>query len=345
MNALIQGRRSVSGVGARHALVALCGLAVLVLLTLVSLAVGSKSLSLTEAVDGLLSHDSRSPASIIVWQLRIPRTLLAIIVGCALGVAGVMMQALTRNPLAEPGLLGVNAGAAFAVVTAISVLGATTVSDYLWFALLGAGAATGFVYVISIRRTHASDHARLVLAGAALTASLGACTGIITMFDTDTFSSYRFWVIGSVAERGDAVLAPILPFVAAGLLCAFISGPALNALALGDEQAVALGARLSLIRPLALVSIALLCGAATAAAGPIGFVGLVVPHALRLLTGIDQRRLLASSALAGPSLVLTADIIGRVVARPGELEAGIVTAFVGAPVLVALLRRTRGGRT
>lgn len=314
--------------------------AAIVLLSLASLAIGSNPLSLGEAWQGLVRVDD-SRASIIVWQLRMPRTALALAVGCALAVAGVMMQALTRNPLAEPGLLGVNAGAAFAVVVSISLLGATTVDGYLWFALGGAALAASFVYAISVRRSRPSDHARLVLAGAALTASLSACTGIITMFDTDAFSSYRFWVIGSVADRGLEPVIAILPLVVAGLVLALASGPALNALALGEEQATALGVRLPIVRLLAFASIALLCGAATAAAGPIAFVGLVVPHALRLLVGVDQRALLLLSFLAGPVLVLAADIIGRTIARPGELEAGIVTAFVGAPVLIALILRRR----
>ncbi|WP_369374514.1 FecCD family ABC transporter permease [Promicromonospora sp. Populi] len=318
----------------------LVGIGAIVVLGLLSLSIGSNNLSIGEVWTGLTTADG-SRASIIVWQLRMPRTALAILVGAALAVSGVLMQALTRNPLAEPGLLGVNAGAAFAVVLALSVLGATTIDEYLWFAFLGAGSAAAFVYVISVRRTHASDHARLVLAGAALTASLSACTGIVTMFDADTFDSYRFWVIGSVADRGIDTVVQILPFVVAGLVVALISGSSLNALALGDEQATALGVRLAVIRVLAIATITLLSGAATAAAGPIGFVGLMVPHLLRLVVGVDHRTVLALSAVVGPCLVLAADVIGRVVARPGELEVGIVTAFVGAPVLIVLLLRRR----
>jgi len=323
--------------GAPIAVLVAC-VAALFVLVLASVAIGSNPLSLGEAWRGLV-HVDDSRASIIVWQLRMPRTALAILVGVALAVAGVMMQALTRNPLAEPGLLGVNAGAAFAVVMGISFLGITSTSILVWFALAGAGAAAGFVYVISVRRSRPGDHARLVLAGAALSASLAACTGVITMFDTDAFSSYRFWVIGSVADRGLEPLFAVLPLIITGLVAAAITAPALNALALGDEQATALGVPLPLVRVLAFASIALLCGAATAVAGPIAFVGLVVPHALRLLLGVDQRVVLAFSILAGPILVLGSDIVGRVVARPGELEVGIVTAFVGAPVLIALILR------
>lgn len=325
----------------RVPLVVAAGLAVLLTLFLTSLAVGSQELGPTEVWYGLTRADGSRPA-IIVWELRLPRTLLAVGVGAALAVSGVVMQALTRNPLAEPGLLGVNAGAAFAVVLAIAALGVASPGQYLWFAFAGSFAAAGFVHLTSVRRSHASDHARLVLAGAALSATLGACTGVITMFDTRSFSSYRFWVIGAVADRGVEVLLAVSPFLLAGLALAFACGPSLNALALGDEQATALGARLPLVRGLALASITLLCGAATAAAGPIGFIGLAIPHLLRLLIGVDQRSVLAASALVGPSFLLASDVLGRVVARPSELEAGIVTAFFGAPVLLTVvLTRTR----
>lgn len=320
--------------------VVLGGLALLAALMLLSLAVGSKPLTPAEVWQGLTAIDE-SRESIIVWQLRMPRTVLAVVVGAALAVAGVLMQALTRNPLAEPGLLGVNAGAAFLVVVALAFLGVSSTLGTLWFAFLGAGLAAGFVYAMSLQRTRESDHARLVLAGAALTACLASLTGIITMFDSETFDSYRFWVIGSVAERGVEPLLVVVPAIVLGLLMALACGPALNALALGEEQATAFGVRLPLVRFLTFAAITLLCGAATAAAGPIGFVGLVVPHALRLLVGVDQRTLLALSALVGPSFVLAADCVGRLLAQPSELEVGIVTAFLGAPVLLALIMRRR----
>jgi len=316
------------------------GLLALGVLVLLSLALGSNPIGVDEAWRGLI-HPDGSREAIIVWQLRMPRTLLAIGAGCALAVAGVLMQALTRNPLAEPGLLGVNAGASFAVVIAISVLGASGVGEYFWWALLGAGLAAGFVHAVSARRSRASDHARLVLAGAALGACLGACTGIITLFDTDAFTSYRLWMVGSVADRGTEPLLALAPALGIGLLLAAVSAPALNALALGDDQATALGVRLPVLRVTTFAAITLLAGAATAAAGPIGFVGLVVPHVLRLLVGVDQRLVLALSAVLGPVLVLGADVLGRLVAPPGELEVGIVTAAIGAPVLLALVLSAR----
>ncbi len=326
---------------ARLLLLATAGALILALLVVLSLAIGSRQLGLSETVHGLLAHD-RSVPSIIVWQLRMPRTLLAIGAGAGLAVAGVVMQALTRNPLAEPGILGVNAGAALAVVLSISLLGLTDVTGYLWFAFAGAAAAAGLVHLMAGRSGRAGP-TRLILAGVALGASLGAITGTITMRNTRVFDSYRFWVVGSLEGRGAEVLAWVAPFLVAGLVLAIASGHALNALALGEEQAAALGARIGAVRALALVSITLLCGATTAAIGPISFVGLVVPHVLRLLLGADQRRILAASLVAGPALLLLADVVGRRLIWPDELEAGVVTAFLGGPVLLALvLARPRG---
>ena len=311
---------------------------VLACLAVISLALGSKPLSVTEVLTGLLAHDD-SAESVIVWELRMPRTALAVTVGAALAVAGVLMQALTRNPLAEPGVLGVNAGASLTVVLAMALFGVASTSATIWFAFFGAALASGFVYAVSLRSFHDSDHARLVLAGAALTACLSSFTGVITMYDTEVFSSYRFWVIGSVADRGTDPLFAVAPPVAVGLLAALACGPMLNVLALGDEQATSLGARLPVARLATFAAITVLCGAATAAAGPISFIGLVVPHTLRLVMKADQRRLLGASIVVGPALMLAADVVGRVITPPGELEVGIVTAFIGAPVLLLLIQR------
>ncbi|ARD42195.1 FecCD family ABC transporter permease [Actinomyces gaoshouyii] len=320
---------------ARLLLLAAVGAVILALLVVLSLAIGSRPLGAGETVHGLLARD-RSVPSIIVWQLRMPRTLLAIGAGAGLAAAGVVMQALTRNPLAEPGILGVNAGAALAVVLSICLLGLTGVTEYLWFAFAGAAAAAGLVHLMAGRSGRAGP-TRLVLAGVALGASLGAITGTITMRDTQAFDSYRFWVVGSLEGRGAEVLAWVAPFLLVGLLLAMALGHALNALALGQEQASALGARVGAVRALALVTITLLCGATTAAIGPISFVGLMVPHALRLLLGADQRRILAASLIAGPALLLLADVVGRRLIWPDELEAGVVTAFLGGPVLIGLV--------
>ena len=328
-------------------------LAVLVLLVLVteSLALGSRTLTPEEVWQGLLAHDN-SVASKVVWELRIHRTILAIVVGASLAVAGVVMQALTRNPLAEPGILGVNAGASLAVVAAIGGGGLTSVNQYLPFAFAGAAAAAVLVYLMS-RRSADAGAARLVLAGVALGASLSSITGTITMYNSSkVFDSYRFWVVGSLENRKLEVLLWVAPFLAVGLVLALASAHSLNALALGDEQATALGdeqatalgVNLGLVRGLSFVAITLLCGAATAAVGPISFIGLVIPHVVRLLVGADQRRLLAWSVVSGAGLLLAADVTGRLLIRPTELEAGIVTAFIGAPVLLVLAVTHRTNR-
>lgn len=314
----------------------------LIVLITESLALGSRELTPAEVWQGLLAHDN-SVASKVVWGLRIHRTILAIVVGAALAVAGVVMQALTRNPLAEPGVLGVNAGASLAVVTAIGGFGLTAVSQYLPFAFGGAAAAAALIHLMA-RRSADAGPARLVLAGVALSASLSSITGTITMYNTKAFDSYRFWVVGSLENRDLGVLLWVAPFLIFGLALALLSAHNLNALALGDEQATALGVNLSTVRGGALVAITLLCGAATAAVGPISFIGLVIPHVVRLLVGADQRRLLTWSLISGASLLLLADVVGRLLIRPTELEAGIVTAFIGAPVLLTLAITHRTGR-
>ena len=311
-----------------------------VLLCLVSLAVGSHSLTLEE-VAGAFVPGRTTVASVIVWQLRMPRTVLAVMVGASLAVAGVVMQGLTRNPLAEPGILGINAGASLSVVLSMSLLGLTDVSDFLWFAFAGAALAAFLVHLMSVCSADAGP-ARLVLAGVALGASLRSITGTITMYDSVTFDSYRFWVLGSLADRDAVLLVWVAPFLAVGLVLALASGLTLNALALGEQQAKALGVSPRRARALALTSITLLCGASTAAVGPISFVGLVVPHVLRLALGADQRRLLAVSLVAGPVLLLAADVVGRVILDSGEMEAGVVTAFIGGPVLLLMVIQRMG---
>lgn len=311
-------------------------LALLAVLILLSIGVGARPIYLGTVFQSLVSPDG-SRDTIIVWQLRLPRTMLGLLVGIALGLGGAMMQALTRNPLAGPGLLGINAGAAFLVVIAISVFGITSFSGYVWFALLGCGLTAALVYSLSGRSSSSVQQVRLVLAGAAISACLGALTGVITMFNAQTFDSYRFWVVGSLDNRTPEVAFQVMPIIAVGAVLALALGGRLNALALGDDIGRSLGVKLGQVRALSFISIALLCGGATAAAGPVGFVGLMVPHAVRLIVGPDWRWILPYSVIAGPIVVLASDIVGRVVARPGELEVGIVTAFIGAPVLLWLV--------
>jgi iron complex transport system permease protein len=313
----------------------------LVVACLASIAVGTRSIGLGEVWRALYDSSLTTEEAVIVRQIRVPRTALGLLVGLALGVSGALMQGHTRNPLGDPGLLGVTAGASLAVVLSIALLGITAPSGYVWFAFLGALAGTVLVYAIGSAGRGGATPVTLALAGAALSALLYALVRAVLVSDQQTLDSFRFWVVGSLAGRGADVAWQVAPFVAVGLLLAFANSPALNMLGLGEDVARGLGQRIWLARLLGLTAITLLCGAATAACGPIAFVGLVVPHAVRALTGPDHRWLVPCSALAGAILLLTADVVGRVVARPAELQVGIVLALIGAPFFIALVRRRK----
>lgn len=306
-----------------------------------SVAVGTKSIPLGTVWGALFSWGSTTEDVRIVLDLRIPRTLIGLAAGIALGLAGALMQALTRNPLADPGILGINAGAATAVVLAIRVLGVGSLTGYIWFAFAGAAGAFVVVYLLGTRGRSAASPERLALAGAAVGAALLAVTNGVALLDVTTFDRYRLWTVGSLAGRDLSVFWGVLPFIVAGTLLALILGPALNVIALGEDTARALGADLNRTRVLSAIAVTLLCGAATAAVGPIAFVGLAVPHIARMLIGPDQRWLLPYSLLFAPTLLLLADIVGRLIVRPGELQAGLVTAFLGAPVFLFVIMRRR----
>ncbi|GAB3873069.1 iron chelate uptake ABC transporter family permease subunit [Kibdelosporangium lantanae] len=315
------------------------GLCLLVLGCLLSVWFGSKDIPFGSTWD-VLWHNDGSRDAAIIHSVRIPRTILGLLVGAALGVAGALMQALTRNPLADPGLLGVNAGAAAAVVAGIAFFGVTGVGGYVWFAFLGAGIAAVLVYVLgSAGRGVTPD--RLVLAGAAVSAVLFALIDAVLVLDPVTFNEFRFWDVGSLSGRGMDVVARLWPFITVGLVIALVLARPLNALALGDQAAKALGANIGATRVFGVISVTLLCGAATAAIGPIAFVGLAVPHAARLISGPDQRWVLPYSMVIAPVLLIGSDVFGRVINSPEELQVGIVTAFLGAPVFIALCRRRR----
>ncbi|WP_432995576.1 FecCD family ABC transporter permease [Dactylosporangium sp. CA-233914] len=314
-------------------------MAVLVVLCLLSLAVGAQYIPLG-TVWRALWRDDGSDAAFIVADLRIPRTLLGLGVGAALGLAGALMQALTRNPLADPGLLGVNIGSAAAVVVAIALFGVRTPLGYVWFAFLGAGAASVLVYLLGATGRVVSPE-RTVLAGTAVGAALGAFILAVLLLSSEAFDSFRFWALGSLAGRRMDVVVALAPFMLAGTVLALALARPLNALALGDQIGAALGLRLGRTRLATAVAVTLLCGAATAAVGPIGFVGLAVPHLARMIVGPDLRWVLPYSLVLAPILLLAADIVGRVVLPSGELEVGVVTAFLGAPAFVVLCRRRR----
>ncbi|NEA28260.1 iron chelate uptake ABC transporter family permease subunit [Actinomadura bangladeshensis] len=314
--------------------------AVLLATVVASLAIGAGDVPFGRVLPGVLSPDGGSRAELIVHELRLPRTLLGVAVGMALGLAGAVMQALTRNPLAEPGLLGVNGGAALAVVL---VIGATRVDDvlvYVWAAFAGAAGAAALVYMIGARGRGGASPARLVLAGAAVNAVFSAMTAGVMLLAPGTFNGFRFWQVGSLGGREMSVFYRVLPFVLVGTVLALALARPLNALAMGDDAGRALGSRPGRTRALGALAVVLLCGSATAAAGPIWFLGLAVPFIVRTAAGPDQRLVLPYSLLLAPVLLLGADIIGRVV-TPGELETGIVTAFLGAPLFAVMVRRGR----
>lgn len=314
-------------------------LTALVAVSVVSLLIGAGSVSPSRVVAMLLGADD-ADAHFVVWELRAPRTLIGLAVGMALGVSGALLQAVTRNPLAEPGLLGVSAGAAFAVALAL-VLGASAATLRISVAQMGALAGCLCVLGVARWRGVGNDPVRLVLAGAAFSALLGALTSLILFFDQRSADEIRFWVIGSLAGRRlDDLLAVLPTIVVSGVLIALLARP-LAALALGERMASGLGHHPRLIRALIIVCVALLVGAATAIAGPIAFVGLVVPFVARAFVGPDIRRTLWVSLPIGPLIVLAADIVSRVVVAPSELPLGVLTALFGAPVLVAVVRARR----
>jgi iron complex transport system permease protein len=311
---------------------------VLLVVTVASIVLGARSIPLDQVWHGLF-HYTGTDTDVVIRDLRVPRTVLGLLCGAALGVAGAVMQALTRNPLADPGLLGVNAGAAAGVVSAISFLGATGPGEYVWFAFAGAAAVAVLVYAIGGSRS--ATPVRLALAGTAVTAALYGYVRAVTVLDTEALDEIRFWDVGSLAAANPDVIRQVSPFLVAGLLLAFTLGRPLNAIALGDDTARALGANLNRTRLLAMVTVTLLCGAATAACGPIVFVGLLVPHMVRAITGPDMRWTLPYAAVLAPVLMVGADVIGRLVTRPSELQVGIVTTLIGGPVFVYLVRRRR----
>lgn len=304
-----------------------------------SIALGSNRLSLGEVLHALFAYDG-SYADVVVRDTRLPRTLLGIGAGMALGLAGALMQAVTRNPIAEPGLLGINHGAAVLIVFASTVFGITAPSGLVWFAFVGSLGATALVYAIGGGRG-ASSPMRLALAGIAIQAAFVGINQAMQVIDTHTLDQMRFWLVGSLANRDLAALGGLVPFFVVGVVLALLLGRALNALSLGDDAAQGLGANPAVIRLTSIVAVGLLAATATAACGPIAFVGLMVPHLVRLVAGQDERWVLGLSVLAAPVVLLGCDVLGRLLASPAELQVGIVTDIVGGIVFVLLVRRLR----
>jgi iron complex transport system permease protein len=309
----------------------------LTLVALASIAIGAKELSLAQVWHGLF-EDTGTYGDVVVGE-RISRTFLGLLAGAALGLAGAVLQALTRNPLADPGLLGINAGASASVVTAITYFGVTSLTGYVWFAFLGSAAVGALVWFLGGSR--GATPVRLALAGTAISAALYGYLQAVMIMDGAALSRMRFWTVGSLASATDETIEQVLPFLVVGTVVALLLARPLNAVAMGDDTARALGADLNRTRALSMAAATVLCGAATAACGPIVFIGLMVPHVVRSFTGPDLRWILPYATVLSPVLLLGADVIGRVVARPAELQVGIVTAVLGGPVFIFLVRRRR----
>ncbi|MFB4275467.1 FecCD family ABC transporter permease [Nonomuraea sp. MTCD27] len=335
-----RGRR-VAGVGVLVVVLAVVGAA--------SLAVGARALSPLEVWHGLFAaagSDQRlTEITLIVQTVRVPRTVLAIVAGVALGVGGALIQGFTRNPIADTGLLGVNSGASFAVVSAILLFGLSNPYQYVWFAFLGAAAAGVVVFGLASIGRVAGSPLTLALVGQGITVFLAAMTTAVALSDQASLNALRFWNEASVAGVGFDVIWPVTVFVAAGLVLALSTLPALNLLNLGDDVARGLGVNTALSRTAGIAAITVLAGAATAACGPIAFLGLMVAHVARYLTGPDYRWLVPYAGLLGAVVLLACDIVGRVVIRPGELQAGVVVALAGAPFFAALVWRGKFRKT
>lgn len=300
-----------------------------------SLALGSRWLTLGDLMDGLFHPEVDSYGANIVRK-RVSRTVFALLCGGSLGVSGTLMQAVTRNPIADPSILGVNTGAALSVVCAVAFWGIQSPGQYIWVALLGAAVTAVFVYGIGSLGRGGATPIKLVLAGAATSAALSSLVSAVLLPRSFVMDMFRYWQVGSVGSANWNVVLLLLPFFVAGLLIAVLSAPALNALALGDETATGLGVRTGVLRAIAAVGGVLLCGAVTALAGPIAFIGLLAPHLMRLVIGSNLRYLMPMAAISGAVILTVSDVVGRLLGAPSELEVGVVTAFIGAPVLILI---------
>ena len=313
--------------------------AVLGALVAASVTVGSRDVAWSDVVAALGGSTEGFDRAAVAK--RLPRTALAVLAGAALAVSGAVMQGVTRNPLADPGILGVNLGASLAVVTGIAYFQLSSASAQIWVAILGAAAAATFVYTVGSLGHGGATPLKLALAGAATSAALASFISAVVLPRNDIADSVRSWQIGGVGGGTVDSVQQVLPFLAVGLVICLLSARGLNSLALGDELAAGLGERVAVARGSAALGAVVLCGAATAATGPIGFVGLVVPHACRLVVGVDHRWLLPISALVGASLLTGADVLGRILVRPGEIDVGIITALLGAPFFISIVRRQK----
>ncbi|MDR6867768.1 iron complex transport system permease protein [Microbacterium resistens] len=314
-------------------------IAVLAVVVVASIGVGARPIAPSTIWDAVWAYDDAVDEHVMILDLRIPRTVVGLVVGPALGLCGALIQAFTRNPLADPGILGVNAGATFAVTIAVGALGVTAPLGYVWFALLGAAGVTVLVAALGSIGGNRATPAKMTLAGVAVSAALGGATTALTLADRKAFDDLRFWGVGSIGGRDLDLVLAFAPLIALGLILGLASARPLNALALGEELGSSLGVRIRATRVVVIIAVTLLAGTATALAGPIAFLGLMVPHVVRWFVGPDQRWVFAYTLVVAPVILLVADILGRILLPSGEVRVGLVTALVGAPVLILLARR------
>jgi len=315
-------------------------LALLSIMAIFSISLGAKSIAFTKVIDVLLGNDPDSLDAAIILQ-RIPRTVFGILAGGALGISGALMQSITRNPIADPSILGVNTGASLFVVAGIAFFNITVAYQYIWLAIIGAGVTAVFVYSVASMGKDGATPLKLALSGSAVSIVLGSLVSTIMLPNNRVMEAFRFWQVGSIGSATWESIMLISPFLIVGFIISmFISGY-LNNLALGDEAATALGTNVVMTRTIGALSSVLLCGATTALAGPIGFVGLIIPHIIRLIFGSEMSKMLPLSFLGSAILMLVSDIIGRIISLPGETEVGIVTAVIGAPVFILAIRKGR----
>ncbi|WP_424475474.1 FecCD family ABC transporter permease [Oceanobacillus kimchii] len=307
---------------------------------LASLAFGSRVVGWNDLMDGLFHPEVQTHGANVVRQ-RIARTVFSLMCGAALGVSGALMQSVTRNPIADPSILGVNTGAALFVVCGIAFFNIGSASHYIWFALVGAILTAIFVFGIGSMGSGGATPLKLVLAGAATSAALSSLVMAVMIPRSSVMDEFRFWQVGSVGAGDWNSVSLFIPFLLVGIIIAIATSPALNALALGDEAATGLGVRTGTLRLIAAFGGVILCGAATALAGPIGFIGLLATHVIRLVIGPDLRYVIPLSALAGAVILTISDVFGRVIGSPGELEVGVVTAFIGAPILILITMKAK----
>ncbi|WP_069171330.1 FecCD family ABC transporter permease [Streptomyces griseus] len=321
-----------------RALATAAAVVALLVAVLLSLAVGARSVAPAAVADALL-HGGHSDAAEVIRQMRVPRTLIGLMVGAALAVAGTALQGITRNPIADPGILGISQGASVAVVLAIAYAGVHTLTGYVWFAFAGAAVASVAVYAVAARGRGGATPVKLALGGAAINALLVSVTMAVLTTKASALDEFRFWQVGSIAGREAQVAQQIWPFLLVGVVLVLSVARGLDALALGEDVAKGLGQNVATVRVVGGVGATVLTGAGVAAAGPIAFVGLAVPHIARAIVGGDHRWVLPMAALVGPTMLLVADVVGRIVLPPGEVPAGVTTALIGVPFLVTLVRR------